>query len=179
MSDKDEIIAHQKAIIDSCRCKSMDQNEDLNDANKLIKARGVRIYELENLISKQNKEHSCHIENLQKELADTAKFNEQLEPTHILYDELKESYSLKTAEITSSCDAKLLQMEEDFVAISAVLERNVVELSDLNVKNAVLHEQANSVSLALEEKDDMIRDWEASTVRRYARHHQQFEDCNF
>ena len=132
MSDQDDIIARQKAIIDSCRCKSMDQNEDLNDANKLVKARGVRIYELENLISKQNKEHSRHIENLQKELADMVKPN----------DELKESYSTKTAEITANYDAKLLKMEEELEAISAVLERNVVEISDLNEKNDVLHEQA-------------------------------------
>ena len=47
VSDKDEIIAQQKVIIDSCRCGSKDYNEELTNLCK-------KLEESKNLINERN-----------------------------------------------------------------------------------------------------------------------------
>ena len=83
-SDKDEIIAQQKIIIDSCRCRSKDYNEELTnlckkleEANNLIDERNFELHETKELLVEKKSEVNGN-RKLEKELATSLLLNGDL-----------------------------------------------------------------------------------------------------
>ena len=66
--------------------------------------------------------------------------------------------------MTTHSDVTVLQKEEKLAASLAEVEKKMIEVLDVNMKYAVLYEQANIFSSKVGEEESKIRDWEAKTM---------------